>query len=159
MKKHTVWIGLLACLWAGQVGAQSFVKIVAADGSGNYKTLQEAVDACPEDGRRHIIFIKKGVYEERVNLPKNKQISLVGESRDKVVVTNDRNRGKGSLYKNFRDITTMQCYGDDFYMENITVANTAGNVGQAEAHFIAGKRQVYKNCKFTGYQDTQRTKG
>lgn len=159
MRTFAVYAGLWACLWTGNAEAQSFVSIVAADGTGQYQTVQEAVDACPADGKRHVIFVKNGTYNERVNLPKGKCISLIGESRDGVVITNDRNRGKGSRYQNFRDITTMQCYGDDFYMENLTVANTAGNVGQAEAHFIAGSRQVYKDCKFTGYQDTQRTKG
>ena len=158
MRPYTLCLAFLSCLWVGCVCAQSFVSIVAADGSGQYVTVQEAVDACPADGRRHVIFVKNGVYAERVNLPKGKLISLLGESIDGVVVTNDRDRGKNSPYKNFRDITTMQCQGDDFYMENLTVANTAGDVGQAEAHFIAGARQVYRHCRFTGFQDTQRTK-
>ena len=158
MRPYTLCLVFLSCLWVGCVCAQSFVSIVAADGSGQYVTVQEAVDACPADGRRHVIFVKNGVYAERVNLPKGKLISLLGESIDGVVVTNDRDRGKNSPYKNFRDITTMQCQGDDFYMENLTVANTAGDVGQAEAHFIAGARQVYRHCRFTGFQDTQRTK-
>lgn len=159
MKKYMVWAGLTALFTTASLQAQTTLWVVAADGSGKYKTVQEAVNACPEDGKRHVLFVKNGVYRERVNLPKNKLISLIGESRDGVVITNDRSRGKGSQYQNFRDITTLQCYGDDFYMENLTVANTAGDVGQAEAHFIAGDRQVYKDCKFTGYQDTQRTKG
>lgn len=158
MKMNILCVGLLACWWAAPLEARSFVTVVAADGSGDYRTLQEAVNACPADGDRHLIFVKNGVYAERVNLPKGKLISLLGESRDGVVLTNDRNRGKNSPYRNFRDITTLQCYGDDFYMENLTVRNTAGNVGQAEAHFIAGARQVYRDCRFTGYQDTQRTK-
>ncbi len=158
MRKLFVWaIGLFCCLATLQ--AQSFVTVVASDGSGVYRTIQEAVNACPEDGNRYIIFVKNGVYKEMVNIPKSKKLSLIGESRDGVVLTFDRNRGKNSQYHNFRDITTLQCYAEDFYMENITVANTAGNVGQAEAHFISGDRQIYKHCKFTGYQDTQRTKG
>ena len=160
-RKNRIYI-LCSVLWAGlSIGvarAQSFVSVVAADGSGQYTSVQAAVDACPSGTGRHVIFIKNGTYAERVNLPKGKTLSLVGESRDGVVITNDRNRGKTSPYRNFRDITTLQCQGDDFYMENITVANTAGNVGQAEAHFIAGARQVYRDCRFTGYQDTQRTK-
>lgn len=159
MRKYALYAGLLACLCAVEAGAQSFLSVVASDGTGQYRTVQEAVNACPADGKRHVIFIKNGIYNERVNLPSNKVISLLGESRDGVVLTNDRNRGKNSKFQNFRDITTLQCNGNDFYMENLTVSNTAGNVGQAEAHFIGGSKQVYKNCRFTGYQDTQRTKG
>ena len=156
MKIHLM---LLAFLLGAGLKAQNSVTVVAADGSGDYKTLQEAVNACSADSVRHLVFIKNGIYEERVNLSKGKTISLIGESRDGVVITNNRNRGKESRYRNFRDITTMLCNGDDFYMENLTVANTAGDVGQAEAHYIAGDRQVYRNCKFTGFQDTQRTNG
>lgn len=156
MKIHLM---LLAFLLGAGLKAQTPVVVVAADGSGDYKTLQEAVNACGTDSVRHLLFIKNGIYEERVNLPKGKIISLIGENRDGVVITNNRNRGKESKYRNFRDITTMLCNGDDFYMENLTVANTAGDVGQAEAHYIAGDRQVYRNCKFTGFQDTQRTNG
>jgi len=75
------------------------------------------------------------------------------------MLTFERNRGKNSPFHHFRDVTTLQCYADDSYMENRAVANTSGNVGQAEAHFIAGDRQTYKHCAFIGYQDTQRTKG
>lgn len=159
MKKLFVWVACLFSFFTGTMQAQSFVTVVAADGSGTYKTIQEAVNACPEDGQRHLILVRNGIYKEMVNIPKNKLISLIGEDRDKVILTFDRNRGKNSRFHNFRDITTLQCYADDFYMENMTVANTAGNVGQAEAHFISGDRQTYKHCKFTGYQDTQRTKG
>lgn len=159
MKKYLIGMVLCWLMMARTSNAQSFISIVAADGSGEYTTIQAAVDACPEDGKRHLIFVKNGVYKEMVAIPKNKLISLVGENRDKVILTFDRNRGKNSEFQSYRDITTLQCYADDFYMENLTVANTAGNVGQAEAHYISGDRQTYKHCKFTGFQDTQRTKG
>ncbi len=159
MRKFFIGVCLALSLMTGKAMAESFVTVVAADGSGAYTTIQEAVDSCPEDGQRHLIFVKNGIYKEMVNIPKNKLVSLIGEDRDKVILTFDRNRGKNSEYHNFRDITVLQCYADEFYMENMTVANTAGNVGQAEAHFISGDRQTYKNCKFVGYQDTQRTKG
>lgn len=150
MKKYLIGMVLCWLMMARTSNAQSFVSIVAADGSGEYTTIQAAVDACPEDGKRHLIFVKNGVYKEMVAIPKNKLISLVGENRDKVILTFDRNRGKNSEFQSYRDITTLQCYADDFYMENLTVANTAGNVGQAEAHYISGDRQTYKHCKFTG---------
>lgn len=94
MKKYLIGMVLCWLMMARTSNAQSFVSIVAADGSGEYTTIQSAVNACPEDGKRHLIFVKNGVYKEMVTIPKNKLISLVGENRDKVILTFDRNRGK-----------------------------------------------------------------
>ncbi len=136
---------------------QPFTCIVASDESGTHTSVQAAIDACPEGEIRSLIFIKNGIYKEMVNVPATKKISLIGESRDGVLITFDRDRGPNSEYTDFRDITTCQFYGEDMYVEGLTIENSAGNVGQAEAHYVAKDRQTYKNCRFLGYQDTQRT--
>lgn len=136
---------------------QPFTYVVATDNSGDFTTVQAAVDACKEGEQRSIIFIKNGTYKEMVNVPKGKIISLIGESAEGVLITFDRDRGAGSDFTDFRDITTCQFYGEDMYVEGLTIENSSGNVGQAEAHYVASDRQTYKNCRFLGYQDTQRT--
>jgi pectinesterase len=55
-----------------------------------------------------------------------------------------------STYTSF----TMLVQGDDFYAENLTIANTAGRVGQAVALHVEADRCVFKNCRFLGNQDT-----
>src|SRR5690348_6230002 len=69
---------------------------VAQDGSGDYKTIQEAVNAMRDFSQERVtIFIKKGVYHEKLVIPSWKtNIALVGESRDSTIITNDDYRGK-----------------------------------------------------------------
>jgi hypothetical protein len=96
---------------------QPFTYVVATDNSGDFTTVQAAVDACKEGEQRSIIFIKNGTYKEMVNVPKGKIISLIGESAEGVLITFDRDRGAGSDFTDFRDITTCQFYGEDMYVE------------------------------------------
>ena len=158
MKKYLLLTFLYFASICGVFAQTSKVYVVAADNTGDFTTIQSAIDATPDNTTdRSIIFVKNGTYKEMVNVPATKLVSIVGESKDKVLITFDRNRGSGSEFTDFRDITTCQFYGKDMYVEGITIENSAGNVGQAEAHYVSGDRQTYKDCRFLGYQDTQRT--
>lgn len=158
LKKYFLLFAAALFTLCGNVAAQQpFTYIVATDNSGQFTTVQAAVDACPVGEQRSLIFIKNGTYKEMVNVPKGKKISLIGESRDGVLITFDRNRGANGGFSDFKDVTTCQFYGEEMYVEGLTIENSSGNVGQAEAHYVGSDRQTYKNCKFIGYQDTQRT--
>lgn len=156
-KYFLLFAATLVLSWTKLTAQQPFTYVVASDHSGDFSTVQAAIDACPEGDQRNIIFIRNGVYKEMVNIPKGKTISLIGESTEGVLITFDRDRGSGSEFTDFRDVTTCQFYGEDMYVEGLTIENSSGNVGQAEAHYVAADRQTYKNCRFLGYQDTQRT--
>ena len=145
--------------------------IVAKDGSGDYTTLNEAIDAAKDNGERTIIFVRNGTYEEKVfigNRYENskKVISIIGESRDGVIITWDDYHGKtisyptkGTIQADGTTAPTMTVTAPDFYMENVTVRNTVTDAtSQAEALYQAGDRQVLKNVCLDGYQDTHRTK-
>src|ERR1043165_8728763 len=69
---------------------------VAQDGSGNYKTIQEAVNAVRDLSQQQVtIFIRKGVYHEKLTVPSWKtNITLKGESRDSTIITNNDYTGK-----------------------------------------------------------------
>jgi pectinesterase len=139
---------------------------VAQDGSGNYKTIQEAVNAMRDFSQeRVIIFIKKGIYKEKLVVPSWKtNIALVGESRDSTIITNDDFSGKplpgGKDVTTGRDkFSTFNSYtvlvkGNDFRAENLTIQNTAGRVGQAVALHAESDRCVVLNCRLLGNQDT-----
>lgn len=138
---------------------------VAKDGSGNYKTIQEAINATRDLGKLTVkIFVKKGVYHEKVIVPSWKtNISLIGESRDSTIITYEDFSGKpnpGGTDAFGKDkFTTYTSYtllvqGNDFSAENLTIQNTAGRVGQAVALHVEGDRVVIKNCKILGNQDT-----
>lgn len=157
MKSILTFLALCICIFTN---AQAFRYIVATDGSGTHTTVQAAIDACP-NSERSIIFIKNGTYYGQTYLgtktaASTKLISLIGESRDGVILTYDKAL---PMVTKFEEATTFQIYAKDFYAENITFANTAGvSAGQALALYTAGDRATFKNCYLRGFQDTYRSK-
>lgn len=137
--------------------------VVAKDGSGDFFTIQEAIDAVPDfrKNKRTTILVRKGEYKEEVVIPESKiNISLVGE--DGAVLTNDDYASKKNRFgeeMSTSGSSTCYIYAPDFYAENITFANTAGRVGQAVACFVSADRVMFKNCRFLGNQDTLYTYG
>ncbi|WP_461451573.1 pectinesterase family protein [Mucilaginibacter sp.] len=138
---------------------------VAQDGSGDFKTIQQAVNAVRDLSQQQvIIFIKKGIYHEKLVIPSWKtKISLVGEDKENTVITNADYSGKANTggtdafgKDKFTTYTsyTVLVQGNDFHAENLTIENTAGRVGQAVALHIEGDRAIIQNCKLLGNQDT-----
>ena len=72
--------------------------VVAADGSGNYKTVSAAVAAAPDNSKtRYIIKIKAGVYRENVEVTKKKKfIMFLGDGRSNTIITGNKNVVDGS---------------------------------------------------------------
>jgi pectin methylesterase-like acyl-CoA thioesterase len=124
--------------------------VVAADGSGDYNSIQAAVDAVAENNKEQmVIFIKKGTYKEKVRIPKNKPfISFVGESKEETVITYTEITGTGF------NINATVVEAKDFSAENLTFANGAGATGTAAALEMKADRASFKNVRFLGYQDT-----
>lgn len=133
------------------------LKVVAKDGSGDYTSIQDAIDAV-STGARGIIYIRPGEYDENIysgtSGNKDKYISLVGEDRETTVLTSDVSRGTGNESNSYNDCAALNVYTDRFYAENLTIRNTSGNVGQAEALFTAGDAHVFNKCTLSGFQDT-----
>jgi pectinesterase len=135
---------------------------VAQDGSGDFKTIQQAIDACKSfPDKRITIFIRNGVYHEKVVVPDcNPMISMIGESSEKTIISFDDffgriNRGRNSTFYTY----TVLVEADDFIAENITFENSAGLVGQALALSVEGDRCVFRNCRIIGNQDALYTDG
>lgn len=132
--------------------------VVAKDGSGDFFTIQEAINAVPDfrKDKRTTILVRKGAYKEKLIVPESKlNISLIGENG--AVLTNDDYAQKKNYFgENMSTSGSSTCYiyAPDFYAENITFENTAGRVGQAVACFIEGDRAYFKKCRFLGNQDT-----
>jgi pectinesterase len=140
--------------------------VVAKDGSGKYTTIQEAVDACRDYTEKpYTIFIKNGVYHEKLVVPSWKaHITFIGENVDSVVITYNDYSGKvmdSASGKKFGTFTSHTCLvaGNNITFENITFVNSAGRVGQAVAMHVEGDRCIFRNCKFVGNQDTLFTGG
>lgn len=137
--------------------------VVAKDGSGDFFTVQEAINAVP-DFRKNVrttILVRPGEYKERVIVPECKiNISLIGQ--EGAIITNDGYASKKNRFgeeMSTSGSSTCYIYAPDFYAENITFANTAGRVGQAVACFVSADRAYFKACRFLGNQDTLYTYG
>jgi PelA/Pel-15E family pectate lyase len=126
---------------------------VAADGSGQVKTVLEAIEKVPENNKkRFVIFIKPGVYREQIRIPANKPyISLIGEKAETTKLTfNLSNKDAGSTSASY----SFYVGGHDFYAENLSFENSFGQGSQAVAVLTEADRLVFKNCRFLGWQDT-----
>ncbi|POY35839.1 pectin esterase [Solitalea longa] len=163
MKKLiTALVLLLSCAQVYSKTVKSIV--VAQDGSGNFKTVQEALNTVPKHNTERIeIFIKKGVYKEKLKLDTTQHmVSLIGESLNETILTYDDFSGKkaadGSTHTT-KTTASFFIFADDFLATNITFENTAGEVGQAVAVMVYGNRAVFVNCRFLGNQDTLYTQG
>lgn len=136
---------------------------VAQDGSGDYRSIQEAVNAVRDLSQVQVVInIKPGVYKEKLVIPSwKKNIFLKGEGE--TIITNADYSGKEypggndqfgrTKYSTYTSYTVL-VQGDDFKAENITIQNTAGRVGQAVALHVEGDRAVIVNCRLLGNQDT-----
>ncbi len=145
---------LLILLMVGNLGwSQVFDMVVDINGTGDYTSIQDAFNAVPDNsGVRTLIFVKNGTYYEKVLLASTKKnVSLIGQSAEGVVLTFDDNPQKGTSPA---ETYTLHADADGFYAENITVENSSGNVGQAIAIRTTGDTMVFKNCRFLGFQDT-----
>ncbi len=128
---------------------------VNPDGTGDYTTIQAAIDAVPADSRG-IIYIAPGIYDENLYAGrkggKTKFISLVGSDAETTILTSSVSRTSNT--GSYNDCAALNVFTPCFYAENLTIRNTAGNVGQAEALFTNGDAHIFKNCIISGYQDT-----
>ena len=148
----------IACLFVLFCMAQKRV-VVAGDGSGNFKTIQAALDAIPSRNKNPvIIFIKKGLYKEKLHLDSTKNfVTLIGENKFKTILTYNDHTGKISpsgYLINTRTSWSFKILADNFTAKNLTFQNDAGfSAGQAVAVESDGDKAIFKNCRFIGNQD------
>uniref|UniRef100_A0A1J3CUA2 Pectinesterase n=1 Tax=Noccaea caerulescens TaxID=107243 RepID=A0A1J3CUA2_NOCCA len=128
--------------------------VVAADGTGNFTTIGEAVLAAPDLGtKKYVIHVKRGVYVENVEIKKKKwNIMMVGDGIDATVITGNRSFVDG--WTTFRS-ATFAVSGRGFMARDITFQNTAGpEKHQAVAIRSDSDLGVFYRCAMRGYQDT-----
>ncbi len=148
-----------------------FDAVIAKDGTGDFTSVQAAINAAPE-GRTmpYLIFVKNGQYEELVKIPKTKPfIHLIGQDKEKTIIkfwiNNGGSNDIGYEYSTnnpasatFGYQSVFQVDATDFYTENITYLDAYGVEKQAGPMGLAMRstndRQSFNNCKFRSYQDT-----
>ena len=150
----------LICLFLVSFFAIGQKKIVVAqDGTGQFKTVQEAFNSIPNNNKKPItVLIKNGVYKEKLHLDSSKNfVTVLGEDRFNTILTFDDHTGKVSPKGdtiNTRTSWSFLIKANDFTASNITFQNDAGfTAGQAVAVESDGDRCSFFNCRFIGNQD------
>ena len=164
-------------LFASQAAAKSYDNpdtiFVARDGTGEFRTVAEAVEVCRAFMEYHkVIFVKRGVYKEKLVIPSwLTHIEICGEDPQTTIITYDDHaniqipkvgadaapnpeqplptQGMGT----FRTYT-IKVEGSDITFKNITIENNSARLGQAVALHTEGDRLVFINCRLLGHQDT-----
>ncbi|KAF2396972.1 pectin lyase-like protein [Trichodelitschia bisporula] len=133
--------------------------VVAADGSGDFNTVQGAIDFVPSSSSKRItIFIKNGFYEELVYMKGKNNIIIRGESRDKVIVGYPNNSAFNppkSGPSRRPAFTITQC--KSVQLSSFTINNYF--VGQAEALLVRGEKVVLDHMTLSGSGDAFTTYG
>ncbi len=170
-----------------QPSARLFDAVVAVDGTGNYTTIQAAIEAAPT-GRTipWLIFIKNGSYKGTVLIPSNKPfMHLIGQDKEKVIIHeklnvqgNPENDKGQSYYANSlaawefsvhnpespmyqKEGSVVKINSANFYAENISFVNDWGvesqNGPQALAMYTNNDKSAFYNCNLRSFQDTWQT--
>jgi pectinesterase len=133
---------------------------VAPDGTGDFTTIQAAVDAAPEGGNAPVIIrVRLGEYHEKLHITKD-NLRIIGDVAERTVLTHSdyalQKLPDGTTKNTFLSYT-MIITGRDVTVENMTIRNDAGpgsEVGQAVALYAAGDRGTFRNCRLIAHQDT-----
>lgn len=133
---------------------------VAKDGSGDFTTVQSAINSVRDLGPGEaLIKIKSGIYKEKIVIPSSKHwITIEGENKDNTIIINDDFSGKlNPLTK--EKLNTFNSYtflvaGDHIKISNLTIKNSSCNQGQAVALHVQGDRFIMKDSRILGCQDT-----
>ena len=128
--------------------------VVARDGTGQFRTVTDAIEVCRAFMDYHkVIYIKKGTYKEKLIIPQWVQnIELCGESRDETIITYDDHANINHM-GTFRTYT-LRVDANNITFKNLTIENNAAKLGQAVALHTQGDRLTFVNCRFLGNQDT-----
>ena len=168
MKKLLLLI-FLFCLTAGAFAAGKYdnpdTLVVARDGTGEFRTVDEAIEVCRAFMDYHkVIFVKKGVYKEKLIIPSWLQhIEICGEDVNETIITYDDHANVkillGTAAPREQPMGTFRTYtlkieGNDITLKNITIKNNAARLGQAVALHTEGDRIKVINCRIIGHQDT-----
>jgi len=171
-KPDTTHLAALGRNQIGMIAAHEFARVVPAmsamllagpaplqvvvnpDGTGDYKTIQMAIDHAPfvPENQRLIIEIRPGAYQERLVVPQERQrTTFLGRDAATTVITARMSaKEAGGTFLS----STVDVEGTAFEAENVTFENGFGVGSQAVAITVHSDRAVFRRCRFLGWQDT-----
>lgn len=184
--KKIILVFTLMCmlpLGYAQRAFSPFDAVVASDGSGDYVSVQAAIDATPDNrDAPWLIFVKNGSYREQIIVPANKTyIHLIGQDKNKTIIHHNLNvggkpeEGEGasktaywqhSVHNPSAEVANLEgavvkIEGNRFYSENLSFVNDWGVESQAGPQALAMNTQAdcvaFNNCIFRSFQDTWMT--
>ena len=159
MKRLTYYLCGIALLLVGimPLSAQTQWKdtiVVSRDGSGDYRTLTEAMEGIRAFMDYKVtVLVKNGTYKEKVVIPSWLQnVEFIGESVENTIITYDdhANINKMGTFRTY----TVKVEGNSITFKNLTIENNAARLGQAVALHTEGDKLVFINCRILGNQDT-----
>ena len=154
MRKVLGLLLLLSVVSAAWAQERQDTIVVSRDGTGNFRTLQEAIESARAFMDYTVtIYVKNGVYKEKVIVPSwVENIDIIGEDRDKTIITYDdhANINKMGTFRTY----TVKVEGSDITFKILTIENNAAQLGQAVALHTEGDRLKFINCRILGNQDT-----
>ena len=154
MRKVLGLLLLLSVVSAAWAQERQDTIVVSRDGTGNFRTLQEAIESARAFMDYTVtIYVKNGVYKEKVIVPSwVENIDIIGEDRDKTIITYDdhANINKMGTFRTY----TVKVEGSDITFKKLTIENNAAQLGQAVALHTEGDRLKFINCRILGNQDT-----
>ena len=154
MRKVLGLLLLLSVVSAAWAQERQDTIVVSRDGTGNFRTLQEAIESARAFMDYTVtIYVKNGVYKEKVIVPSwVENIDIIGEDRDRTIITYDdhANINKMGTFRTY----TVKVEGSDITFKNLTIENNAAQLGQAVALHTEGDRLKFINCRILGNQDT-----
>lgn len=154
MRKVLGLLLLLSVVSAAWAQERQDTIVVSRDGTGNFRTLQEAIESARAFMDYTVtIYVKNGVYKEKVIVPSwVENIDIIGEDRDKTIITYDdhANINKMGTFRTY----TVKVEGSDITFKNLTIENNAAQLRQAVALHTEGDRLKFINCRILGNQDT-----
>ncbi|GMI94506.1 hypothetical protein like AT5G27870 [Hibiscus trionum] len=130
--------------------------VVAKDGSGDCKTINEAKQKIPRRSTKpFVVHVKKGIYAENVLITSDiTHLVLVGDGKEDTRITGNISTGPGGNPTTYFTCT-LGIDGNNFVAKNIGIENTAGPLkAQAVALRVQSEDSVFFNCSIDGYQDT-----
>jgi pectinesterase len=144
--------------------------VVSPDGTGDFCTIQGAIDSIPDKNPDRVtIFIKNGTYEEMVYFRRKENVTFLGEDRDKVVICYANNaifnppvlnvKTGGEVVNHNRRAAMAVDRSTGIWLVNVTAKSLGRAPAQAEGLLVNGSKNIVYDVNIVGSGDALQSNG